>query len=130
MTSGLLKEPGLKIEEAFKNVTIAVDRTSGGKQIPWTSSSLRGDFYFALGNVADKTVNQKPVETPITAITVAQQEREAWDLVKNSNDPGDFRIYLKEFPNGANAASARIRLEQLVWQAAKVSSDKAKVQAA
>src|SRR5580765_3122718 len=47
----VLRQPNLKIEEAFKQVTIAVDRTSSGKQIPWTSSSLRGDFYFNANGV-------------------------------------------------------------------------------
>ncbi len=41
-----IKQPNLKIEEAFKQVTIAVDQKSDGKQVPWTSSSLRGEFYF------------------------------------------------------------------------------------
>lgn len=45
-----IKQPNLKIEEVFKQVTIAVDRTSGGKQTPWTSSSLRGEFYFNPAN--------------------------------------------------------------------------------
>jgi tetratricopeptide (TPR) repeat protein len=42
----VIKQPGLKIEEAFKQVTIGVDQASQGNQIPWTSSSLRGEFYF------------------------------------------------------------------------------------
>ncbi len=42
----LLKQPDLKIEETFKEIRKAVDAASGGKQIPWDSSSLRGEFYF------------------------------------------------------------------------------------
>ncbi len=41
-----IKQPNLTIEEAFKNVLISVKNTSGGKQVPWTSSSFSGDFYF------------------------------------------------------------------------------------
>lgn len=41
-----LKTNDLKIEEAFKEVGKAVNRQSGGKQVPWVSSSLQGDFYF------------------------------------------------------------------------------------
>jgi len=38
--------PGLKIEEVFKQVRVAVRRDSGGIQTPWESTSLEGDFYF------------------------------------------------------------------------------------
>lgn len=37
---------GLKIEDVFKQVRSAVREATGGKQIPWESSSLEGDFYF------------------------------------------------------------------------------------
>lgn|GEM_PF-4076766 len=49
-TSYLLKYigmPMLKIEDMFKNVRIGVSKDSGGKQTPWESSSLMGDFYFS-----------------------------------------------------------------------------------
>jgi len=38
--------PGLKIEDVFKRVRSAVREATGGKQVPWESSSLEGDFYF------------------------------------------------------------------------------------
>jgi uncharacterized caspase-like protein len=40
---------GLKIEEVFKQVRIAVKDGTSGNQIPWESSSLVGDFYFSEG---------------------------------------------------------------------------------
>ncbi len=39
-------QPGLKIEDVFKRVRSAVREATGGKQVPWESSSLEGDFYF------------------------------------------------------------------------------------
>jgi hypothetical protein len=48
-TSVLLKQitqEGLKIEEVFKKVRAEVLAGSGGRQVPWESSSLIGDFYF------------------------------------------------------------------------------------
>jgi len=39
-------QPGLKIEDVFKQVRSAVREATGGKQVPWESSSLEGDFYF------------------------------------------------------------------------------------
>ena len=48
-TSILLKyiqQKGLQIEEVFKSVRRDVESQSGGLQIPWESTSLKGQFYF------------------------------------------------------------------------------------
>jgi hypothetical protein len=48
-TQHLLKAimaPGTKIEDVFKNVRTNVRRDTEGKQIPWESTSLEGDFVF------------------------------------------------------------------------------------
>ena len=41
-----MMQPGLKIEDVFKQVRSAVREATRGKQVPWESSSLEGDFYF------------------------------------------------------------------------------------
>jgi hypothetical protein len=41
-----MQKPGIKIEDVFKNVRAGVRRDSQGKQIPWESTSLEGDFIF------------------------------------------------------------------------------------
>ena len=49
-TQHLLKAitaPGTKIEDVFKSVRANVRRDTEGKQIPWESTSLEGDFVFA-----------------------------------------------------------------------------------
>ena len=43
------REPGLSIEDAFKRVRVSVNTTTGGRQTPWESSSLTGDFKFFGG---------------------------------------------------------------------------------
>lgn len=48
-TQELLKSmrvPDLQIEQVFKRVRAAVQEKTEGKQVPWESSSLVGDFYF------------------------------------------------------------------------------------
>lgn len=48
-TQELLKNiqtPGLVLEDVFKRTRVTVRKSSNGKQIPWESSSLEGDFYF------------------------------------------------------------------------------------
>ena len=37
---------GLPIEQLFKEVRIGVGKDTGDRQVPWESSSLRGDFFF------------------------------------------------------------------------------------
>ena len=62
-TSALLKfmrNPGLTIEQVFKQVRNEVSDKSGGAQIPWETTSLTGeDFYLGKG--------AKNVSTPIIA---------------------------------------------------------------
>ncbi|KAB2922062.1 MAG: caspase family protein, partial [Candidatus Contendobacter sp.] len=38
--------PGLSLEQVFKQVLVGVERETGGGQVPWVASSLRGEFYF------------------------------------------------------------------------------------
>ncbi len=41
-----MQVPGLRIEDVFKQVRASVRESTQGKQIPWESSSMEGDFYF------------------------------------------------------------------------------------
>lgn len=41
-----IKTPNMSIEEIFKKVRTGVIENSGGKQTPWESTSLTGDFFF------------------------------------------------------------------------------------
>jgi hypothetical protein len=36
-----------------------------------------------------------------------------WNSIKDSNNPGAFRSYLEQYPSGAFAAIARLRLQEL-----------------
>jgi len=42
-----MDDPGLTIEQVFKKCRRRIDRATNGKQIPWESTSLTGDFYFS-----------------------------------------------------------------------------------
>ncbi|MFN3077444.1 MAG: caspase family protein [Alphaproteobacteria bacterium] len=57
-TQELLKAmaaPGVKVEEVFKQVRVAVAQASNDAQIPWEASSLTGDFYFVPGSGVAQT---------------------------------------------------------------------------
>lgn len=60
-----MSRPGLKIEDVFKHVRSAVRESTQGRQTPWESSSLEGDFYF-----------RTPPPAPATAqaLTAPQQQ--------------------------------------------------------
>ena len=66
-----MKTKGLKVEEVLKNVRIEVIRETCDKQVPWESSSLRGDFYF----VTEDKINVTKV-SPQKESTDLEKERE------------------------------------------------------
>jgi len=60
--------PNLLIEQILKRVRIDVARQTNGRQIPWESSSLMGDFYFNSNKSTSKTeVGKKSQTAPESA---------------------------------------------------------------
>ncbi|NTV42183.1 MAG: SUMF1/EgtB/PvdO family nonheme iron enzyme [Syntrophobacteraceae bacterium] len=59
---------GLRIEDVFKQVRGSVREATQGKQIPWESSSLEGDFYFKPP-VAGRTPPDDPGKLPTAGIS-------------------------------------------------------------
>ncbi len=68
-------QPGLQLEDVFKRVRLAVSDATGGKQVPWESSSLIGDFYFIpqLHERAQKTSVQPRAAAPAATTAPAPQ---------------------------------------------------------
>ena len=64
-----IRTPNLPVEQMFKQVRIAVEDETGGRQTPWEESSLRGDFYFAGRSIS---VTEKPVETPLDKLAASK----------------------------------------------------------
>jgi uncharacterized protein YecT (DUF1311 family) len=109
-----MKTPGLKVEDVFKRVRIDVEKSSGGKQVPWESSSLKGDFYFA-GSPAEAAipVPPSPPGKPAGPARTIDEEEALWKVIERSTNPVDFEEYLAAFPQGRFAVAARARLRQL-----------------
>lgn len=55
----VMREPGQPVEQVFKRTRIAVLGATDGRQTPWESSSLTGDFYF-LGGAAPSAASTPP----------------------------------------------------------------------
>jgi hypothetical protein len=111
-----MRTPGLKVEDVFKRVRIEVEKDSGGKQVPWESSSLKGDFSFAgaPGEVAlVPPAAPAPPGKPAGAPRTIDEEEALWKVIEASTNPVDFEEYLADFPQGRFVAAARARLRQL-----------------
>ncbi|HEX2079471.1 MAG TPA: caspase family protein [Longimicrobium sp.] len=87
-----LNQPGLPIEQMHKQVRIAVTQASNGDQVPWESSSIMGDFYFA-GNTGTGTV-QTVASTPSSndrPQAIAEDRSEAVALTPGQRRTGQLR---------------------------------------
>ncbi len=66
-----LRRPGLTVEQALKRVRLNVVEKTNNRQVPWESSSLVGDFYFA-GEQAAASAPQTAALSIEPAATSAQ----------------------------------------------------------
>ncbi len=123
-TAALLKHieaPGLEIRQVLTRVRNDVITTTREKQVPWDSSSLRGDFFFAAAAGAPETkapAETKPGETKPPAATDppprgADGEIVFWQSIKDSKNAADFKDYLARWPSGTFADLAKRRIAEL-----------------
>jgi hypothetical protein len=101
-TKNLLKfmrQPGLPIEQMFKQVRIAVKQETGDTQTPWESSSLTEYFYFAGKGSTNST---QPTQCTLTFAEASYQGQcqndtpHGYGKMKYS----DGQVYQGEFRNG------------------------------
>jgi hypothetical protein len=110
-----IQVPGLSIEKVLKQVRVQVVRETGGKQIPWESSSLMGDFVFTKAPPAQtaKAAPAIPAAAAKTQEPATQYEILFWESIKDSNNVQMYNEYLKKFPNGMFAGLALIKIQNL-----------------
>ncbi|MDP2809597.1 MAG: caspase family protein [Rhodocyclaceae bacterium] len=109
-----LNDPDRRVEDVFKQVRNNVARQTDDRQIPWESSSLTGDLYFArpTGGATAAAASAATAAVP-SALTIADPaafELEFWRSVEKDGRPEDYRAYLDKYPNGQFAELARIHL--------------------
>lgn len=108
-TSHLLRELAVrntKLEDAFKRVRLNVRLESGGRQIPWESTSLEEDIYLF------KSDSKKLSESEQEALI--DKELAAWKRVKTSTDPRVLANFIREFPSGSTSELAQSRLNRIL----------------
>ena len=98
--------PGLRLEEVFKRVRADVQQDSSNKQVPWDSSSVTGDFFF---------VPAEGVTTTVTTESASNQDfaAQAWDVIKDSEDPAILEEFIKMFPDTPQRNLAKLKLMTL-----------------
>ena len=99
-----LREPGLKLEDVFKQVRASVQTGTDNSQVPWTSSSIVGDFYFLLPEDQDSATEPG---------NRSKADNLFWESIRESKDPADFGDYLDQFPNGTFVGLAERKLAAL-----------------
>lgn len=59
-----LAEPGLSVDQIFNRVRGRVRQRSEGRQIPWSTTSIEGDFYFRAKVSSSSNTDSGPITTP------------------------------------------------------------------
>jgi len=87
-----MKEPGLSIEQVFKNVRHKLNQDSAGKQLPWELSSLEGDFYFVASSAKKAGRDWEDDKRSAAATAKPSPERSAFaaSVVKDTTTGMEF----------------------------------------
>jgi len=102
-TAALLQHvetPGLELRQVLTRVRDAVMDATGGQQVPWDHSSLRGDVYLVPASAA-------PAAAPVAT------GAEVWQVIQHSSNAKDFELFLQSFPDSPFAPYAELRLDAL-----------------
>ncbi|MBT4490960.1 MAG: SH3 domain-containing protein, partial [Rhodospirillaceae bacterium] len=102
----VLEQPGLKLEEVFKQTAIKVASLTNNKQKPWINSSVTGDFVFNPAVTATRPGPGKRVSSSAAELLF-------WETIKDAKDGAMFAEFLKQFPNSPLAGLARLKLKAL-----------------
>ena len=108
--SETIAQPGLGIEEIFRDVRGKVLAATGNKQTPWDSSSLTAPFYFQAPPPQAAAQSLSPA---VDSMDPKRIELAFWESIKDSRSPDDFQAYLAKYPKGDFAPLAEIRLKNL-----------------
>jgi len=105
-----IETPGLELTRLLSKVRADVEEATDNKQVPWDSSSLKGDFYFnpaSADRISDEVVSI--INSPAPGIDVDTVFWKSVDVKKAA----DLNAYLAKFPQGVFAELARNRLAEL-----------------
>ena len=107
-TAALLKHierPGLTVQQVLNAVRGDVKAATHGRQVPWESSALEGDFYFARPSPALLAGAAADV-APLPGSGLAAEDL-FFKSIMETRRPEELRAFLERFPNGTYAPLVR-----------------------
>jgi formylglycine-generating enzyme required for sulfatase activity len=102
-----LKTPDISLNEVVSRTRTAIAHVNGRDQRVWQSEQASSDLV-VISSAA-----------PAAAKPADAAETRFWDSIKNSNAAADYQAYLRAYPNGQFALTARAKLAQLHPKAAQ-----------
>lgn len=116
-TSALLnhiERPNIEISSLMTDVRREVYEKTNEKQLPWTNSSLLGQFFFNPQEVKPvelvKTEEELERERKLEALA---READDWETVSELNSIDGIKAFLQQYPDGNYTELARFTLERL-----------------
>lgn len=97
-----LETPGADIAMVLRRVRQQVLSETGGKQVPWSNSSLTGDVVLKSGLREDLREFKR------------LEEEAFWLNIRDASDPVVLENYLKRYPDGAYVTEAQARIDDLL----------------
>ena len=101
---------GLELDSVFKTVRDKVYTVTAKRQLPWSSSSVRGDFYF-----------HRPMQTGGRP-DPNRQAAATWAVIKDSQDIKVLENFILAHRESSQAATARERLRKLKGSSTKIAA--------
>ena len=128
--SRVMQMPGLPAEKVFKLVRDAVREATNDEQTPWEESSMTGaDFYFNVNPSVTVGATEPTTPSAIDTAAMTQQETVFWESIEDSAAAADYQAYLSQYPDGAFATLAKLRLSTFGQAATETESKAAEAQA-
>lgn len=93
-------EPNIEIEQVFKHIRLAVEKTTNNRQQAWYSATLNKRF------VLRKAAAREQATDTVEAIS-------DWELVKHSDNIPELEAYIKKYPNSIFKLAAEQRIKNL-----------------
>jgi hypothetical protein len=108
-----LKTPGLEVRTMLARVRGDVIDSTGGKQVPWENSSLRGEVYLKPSQAAETEAKPESLKSESTKNN-ADAELAFWQSSERIGTKGAFEAYKRAFGNqGRYSALADERIAAL-----------------
>lgn len=125
-------EQNLPIERVFKQVRVAVNEATDGKQTPWESSSLTSDFYFFgdtvmaaarnIDTVASANASASETRSAVASNVRTRNPRDAYRYVVAEDSVASYEEFVRAYPQDPFADRVRkllaSKLLALAWHGA------------